>query len=463
MICDAVPLPILGCDHALRACSAWEPSIAVAANPGRPGEETIVVAFIASDITSRPWRPSGRTNAGRLERSAGEMNGRSPPSPEGPSKRVSFAYGVRPGPGGPIRWSPGRALAPCENEEMVAAANASVAAGPDGVFYCAILLETHPISVRFFRSAYVGEELVFNQIGAHLAFDGKPWIVVDNSKGPGRGTVYLTFTHKEPGGACPLCQLTRSTDRGETWLPPVSLPYSLGAHTRMAIGPDSEVYVAGHTCSASRCPDGTGFRVLKSTNAYTREASFSEMCTPCPVSLGGEWTGVANGCPNGKNLGQIWIACDNSAGPFRGSLSLACSVDPPGADPMDVMFAWNRGDGSAWTSPVRLNGDNAEAWQWFGTMSMAPNGRIDVVWNESQNASCTTSQLMYAYRVAGKTSWSRPATITNSWTMGTGWHIGGYYHMVSDDAGADLAIARVDKGPCGVGRNVYYLRINARP
>jgi hypothetical protein len=45
--------------------------------------------------------------------------------------------------------------------------------------------------------------------------------------------------------------------------------------------------------------------------------------------------------------------------------------------------------------------------------------------------------------------------------MGEGWHLGGYYHMVSDDLGADLAWSRVGTGPCGLDRNVYYLRIDA--
>ena len=63
------------------------------------------------------------------------------------------------------------------------------------------------------------------------------------------------------------------------------------------------------------------------------------------------------------------------------------SVDPPGADPMDVMFSRSTNNGQTWSPPLKINdgGSGANLWQWFGTLSVAPNGRIDVIWNDTRN------------------------------------------------------------------------------
>lgn len=439
-----LPLPSFGCTAPVNACYAWEPSIATAPHPKRAGEEVVVVAFITSGFSPPPSKRGSRSQQ------------------EFPPKRIGYAYGIRDGPGRPVRWKAGRALAPCDNEGMVSGANPSVASGPDGTFYCVALVDTHPITLRVFKSSWYEDDLIFLPVSRAFDFDGKPWIVVDNSRGPGRGTIYLSFTAKEPGGTCPLCQFTRSTDGGVTWLPQIRLPLELGCHTRMAVGPNSELYIAGHICGNARCPDGSGFHVLRTTDAYSEAPHFSEYSSGS-INLDGEWSGMANGCPNSKTLGQPWIGCDTGTGPYRGSVYLLCSVDPPGPDPLDVMFSSRRNDAAAWAPPLRLNGGNLEAWQWFGAMSVAPNGRIDAVWNESLDSKCTTSQLFYAYRGTQTPvpQWSRPVPVSNPWTMGEGWHLGGYYHMVSDDDGADLAWARVGSGPCGLDRNVYYLRIDA--
>lgn len=64
---------------------------------------------------------------------------------------------------------------------------------------------------------------------------------------------------------------------------------------------------------------------------------------------------------------------------------------------MDVMFARSVNGGLTWNAPVRINDDSTQtAWQWFGTMSVAPNGRIDVVWLDTRDNPGT---YLYSLRI----------------------------------------------------------------
>lgn len=80
------------------------------------------------------------------------------------------------------------------------------------------------------------------------------------------------------------------------------------------------------------------------------------------------------------------------------------SVDPSGADPADVMFIRSTDDGATWNDPLRVNDDpqGNGAHQWFGTMSVAPNGRIDAIWNDTRNIQRRTGSLLLAHHAAGR-------------------------------------------------------------
>ena len=116
------------------------------------------------------------------------------------------------------------------------------------------------------------------------------------------------------------------------------------------------------------------------------------------VNLGGGllYPGAIN--PEGL-AGQVFLAIDRSGGATNNNVYMLCSVLPAGRSTTDVMFVRSTDGGLSFSTPVRINDDGlTNKWHWFGTFSVAPNGRLDAVWNDSRNsvANNTDSQLFYS-------------------------------------------------------------------
>jgi len=281
------------------------------------------------------------------------------------------------------------------------------------------------------------------------AFGGdKSWMAVDRTGGIGHGNLYQSWNVF--GSCCGSTTFNRSTDGAASFETPIDVP-GMPLFGTLAVGLSGEVFVSGADPNTF-----TSFLVARSSNARDAMAmpSFDQLTT---VDLGGEMVLGAGPNPCGL-LGQSDIDVD----PLTGDVYLLCSVDPSGADPLDVHFVKSTDGGATWSAPVRVNDDapGNGAWQWFGTLGVAPNGRIDVVWNDTRaTGSSHLSQLFYAFSVDGGANWSPNRVLTPAWDSWVGFpnqdKIGDYYDMVSDDAGAHLAFATTLNGE----QDVYYLRI----
>jgi len=270
---------------------------------------------------------------------------------------------------------------------------------------------------------------------------------VDRTGGPGRGHLYQNWS------PFTVATFNRSVDGGASFEAPVTVaeqPY-WGTNT---VAPDGAVFFAGLSSLS------LGLAVVRSTNAQDPFAtpSFDQTAV---VDLGGTRSGWGGPNPAGL-LGQVWIAADHSDGPFQDNLYLVASVDPPGDDPLDVRFSRTADGGATWSAPVRVNDDPAgtNAWQWFGTMSVAPDGRIDVIWNDTRNdPGGYDSELFYSFSTDRGLTWSANEALTPSFDPHLGWpqqnKIGDYYDMVSDVAGAHLAFSATFNGE----QDVHYMRI----
>ena len=157
------------------------------------------------------------------------------------------------------------------------------------------------------------------------------------------------------------------------------------------------------------------------------------------------------------------MAVDHSDGPSRGNVYLLASVDPPGSDPLDVMFSRSTDGGVTWSPPIRINDDPAgsDAWQWFGTLSVAPSGRIDVIWNDTRNTpGFLFSELHFSFSADGGDTWSENLPVSPSFNSHLGFpsqdKLGDYYDMISDNIGVNIAYAATFNG----GQDVYFLRFD---
>jgi len=281
----------------------------------------------------------------------------------------------------------------------------------------------------------------------------KQWIGIDRSGGTGDGHIYHNWNSFFgcPGGAGG--DFNRSTDGGQFFELPVTTPTEpIWGVT--AVGPSGEVYVAGKANTVG------GYAVLKSTTLYdpNQPAAFDFSAN---LDLGGPQSFSTGPNPGGL-LGQIWVAADPTDTQGPGTAYVLSSVNPPGIDPLDVHFVRSTDGGLTFSDPVRVNDDpDTGAWQWFGTMSVAPNGRIDVIWNDTRNGpGAYDSELFYSYSGDGGLSWSPNVALSPSFDPHLGWpqqsKIGDYYDMVSDLTGAHLAYSATFNGE----QDVYYLRID---
>jgi len=273
----------------------------------------------------------------------------------------------------------------------------------------------------------------------------KQWMVIDRTSGIGHNNIYANWTR-----ALSACegQFTRSYDSAYTFYPCEDVPYQPQWGT-LAVGPDGELFIAG-----------IGFFVVRSTTVQDENLPM-EWDLVAGVDMGGD--PIFGDGPNpGGLLGQAYVAVDQSDGPTRSNVYYLCSVNPWGPDPLDVMFARSTDGGATWSDPVRVNDDppDSNAWQWFATMAVAPNGRIDVIWNDTRNdPDGFESELYYSYSEDAGETWSENVPVSPSFDPHVGWpqqnKIGDYYDMVSDLLGVHIAYSATFNGE----QDVYYLRI----
>lgn len=277
----------------------------------------------------------------------------------------------------------------------------------------------------------------------------KGWMTIDRTGGLGEGNIYC-FSRDD---VSTTIVMTRSVDGGQFFEPLVTVPLNPGRGT-LAVGIDGELYAAGLSW------DNGQFVLARSSNAPDPLAvpvfEFSTL-----LNLGGQFSAYTGPNPGGL-LGQTIVACDNSAMSDSGKVYVLSSVDPPGGDPLDVYFIRSTNRGVSWSNPVRVNDDpGITAWQWFGTMAVAPNGRIDVVWLDTRdNPGTYLSSLYYSYSIDSGQTWSQNERLSDAFNPYLGWpqqsKMGDYFDMVSDDAGASLAWAGTFNGE----QDVYYSRIS---
>ncbi len=277
----------------------------------------------------------------------------------------------------------------------------------------------------------------------------KQWMRIDRTEGMGADHNYSFWNASY--SICYPDALTRSANGGDSYEECVGVAgYPIWG--TLAVDADGILYTVGAAGTAD------GIIVTKSSSARDVNVALTwDFYTE--VYLSGELTGWTDVNPAGL-LGQAWIDVDISEGPGHGNVYVMAAVDPfSSSDPGEIMFSRSTDGGVTWDFPTRINDDelNSNNTQWFGTMAVAPNGRIDVVWLDTRdNPGTYLSALYYSYSVDQGVTWTENEKLCDSFDPHVGWpqqnKMGDYYDMVSDNEGAHLAWANTLNGE----QDVYY-------
>ncbi len=283
----------------------------------------------------------------------------------------------------------------------------------------------------------------------------KNWIAIDRTGGIGDGHIYGIW-QRFGGSCCGSNVLTRSANAGVSFETPVAVSLSPTFGT-MAVGPDGTLFASG--IDGTTTQDLNTFVVSRSLDA--KNAAVSPTSSGVQVDLGGRM-GVSSGPNPAGLLGEANVAVDSSGSATNGNVYLLASLVPDiGPDPLDVHFSRSIDGGQTWSPFVRVNDDASTSnWQWFGAHSVAPNGRIDVVWNDTRLLGLANmSQLFYSYSYDAGVSWAPNVAVSPTFNSFLGWpqqnKLGDYYTIVSSDTGADVAYAATFNGE----QDVYHLRV----
>ena len=280
----------------------------------------------------------------------------------------------------------------------------------------------------------------------------KQWFTIDNTNGTGSGFQYQSWSTggNNYGGR----QFSRSIDGGFTWINPIFIPNSPAWGT-LDIDSNGILFLNGVNMNTNQiwCVRSSNARNGAVTPTFDQSTA---------VDLGGRIVISAPINPVGL-VGQLFLAVDRSGTSTNNNVYMLASVQPTGfTTGADVMFVRSTNGGASFSAPRRINDDpiNHAKWHWMGTLAVAPNGRIDVVWLDTRNAANNTdSQLFYAYSFDGGNTWSPNVSVSNSFNPFLGYpnqnKMGDYMTIVSDNTGGNVAYCATFNQE----EDIYFVRV----
>jgi len=326
-----------------------------------------------------------------------------------------------------------------------------------GTFFYLSLLQT--FCENMYRSTNGGQS--WTELQADGLADGgdKEWFTIDKTNGPGHGFQYQS----NDGSDCDnsgVVEFQRSTDGGVTWQAPIGIPPLNDSpyFGTLDVDTNGNLFIGGEGFTLFYC--------VRSSNAQIggQTPTFDQVTT---VDMGGVLTG---GGINPAGLdGQLFLAIDHSGTATNNNIYMLASVQPSGRSTTDVMFVRSTDGGLTFSAPHKVNDDpvNPNKWHWFGTFSVAPNGRLDAVWYDTRNAANNTdSQLFYSYSTDAGVTWAPNVAVSNSFIPSQGYpnqsKIGDYITIVSDATGGNVAYSATFNFNPSRGQHeedIYYVRV----
>ena len=209
----------------------------------------------------------------------------------------------------------------------------------------------------------------------------KPWMTVDNSNSPSRGSIYITWT-RFSNQVTPSLYFIKSTDGGKNWSTPkaIGVAHNAAGFTQgsmPAVGPNGELYV---TYFDSRIP---GLAVIKSTDGGETFSAPVTALRDDSLRFGRHYNGSFELPPFPS------ITVDTSNGQYRGTVYLTTDVKPTALvarrDESDVVVVRSTDGGATWSAPVIAADDPFDTDQFMPAAAVASNGVLGVMYYDRRN------------------------------------------------------------------------------
>jgi hypothetical protein len=324
-----------------------------------------------------------------------------------------------------------------------------------GTFFYLSLLES--FCENMYQSTNGGQSWTALQPEGQADGGDKQWFTIDKTGGPGHGFQYQSSDGIDCDNSG-VVEFQRSTDGGVTWQAPIAIPNEPTDGT-LDVDSNGNVFIGGEGSSPFYCVRSSNAQIGNQTPTFDQVTA---------VNMGGELSG---GGINPAGLdGMLFLAIDRSGGPTNNNIYMLASVEPSGRSTTDVMFVRSTDDGATFSAPQKINDDpaNPSKWHWFGTFSVAPNGRLDAVWYDTRNAANNTdSQLFYSWSTDAGVTWAPNVEVSNAFDPSQGYpnqdKIGDYITIVSDNTGANVAYSATFNLNTNTGQHeedVYYVRVS---
>ena len=232
----------------------------------------------------------------------------------------------------------------------------------EGTFFYLSLLQT--FCENMYRSTNGGQSWTELQADGLAGGGDKQWFTIDKTNGPGHGFQYQSSDGTNCSGG--VVQFQRLTDGGITWQAPINIPNDPTVGT-LDVDTNGNLFIGGEGFNPFYCVRFSNAQFGGQTPTFDQvtQVNMGGDLVLAAVSIRGDWP---------DNL----FAIDRSGGPTNNNIYVLASVVPTGRSTTDVMFVRNTDDGLTFSAPQKINDDpvNPSKWHWFGTFSVAPNGRL---------------------------------------------------------------------------------------
>ncbi|HEX6538534.1 MAG TPA: hypothetical protein VF155_05085 [Candidatus Dormibacteraeota bacterium] len=188
----------------------------------------------------------------------------------------------------------------------------------------------------------------------------------------------------------------------------------------MAAHDGSVIAVMGAQFTSANAPQGNAFDTADPLPQLV--ARSTDHGQTWAVQALGPPTFTANGGGTGAQTGIGWTPKGGKQGTYVAAYAVAPSTASTSGN-QQVAVQRSTDGGHSWTDPVIINDyDLSQAFSsFYPQLDVAPNGRVDVVWDDNRSQTNDHFQVYYTYSTDGGATWAHNVQVTDrpiNWDFG---------------------------------------------